>query len=224
MTIIYDGKNLAGLCGKLSLDELAILSSRAQPQAKEAIYYMEKDQDPQMIKDFPPGWAVEMEAFDESLPLDYKDRIFTRDFKKPPLLGKICLWGSFDGVESLCKYLASSSRISFGISGDSHRVQRLREISKNRADHFDGQPLHMVLGMGEISDTHLYLWDGSLDELYRLREYYEELPRYHYMVQRGYLGKSFQEQAVIHGRYLGRISKKGWKWEWKKIIEIISSE
>ncbi|NLY35613.1 MAG: hypothetical protein GX046_00105 [Tissierellia bacterium] len=224
MVIIYDGKNLAGLCSKLSGKEVAILSSGATPSPQSAIYYMEKEEDQDKIKDFPRGWAVEMENFKEGLVLDYPERIFTKNFEMPQLLGKIHVCGSFEGLASLCKYLVKNTRIALGLSGEDHRIKRLKEVTDNRADSFTGQPLHLHFGHGKISERHLYLWDGSLEELYLLRERFEELPRYHYLVQRGYFGKSFLEQGIIHGRFLGRISKKGLGNEWKKILVMISAD
>lgn len=224
MTIIYDGKNLASLCAKLSVEEVAILSSSASPRPPRAIYYMEKDQDPEKIKDFPPGWAVEMQSYKEAYPLDYPDRIFTKNFDMPSLLGKIHVCGSFEAVASLCRYLLKTTRISFGLSGEDHRLESLKEITGGRAHSFTNQPLHISLERGEIGQRHLYLWDGSMEELYRLRESFEELPRYHYLLQRGFFGKSFLDQAIIHGRYLGRISKRGSKREWAKILQMISAD
>lgn len=224
MTIIYDGKNLVNLCSKLTGDEVAILSPLATPSPERAIYYLEKNQDLEKIKDLPQGWAVEIEDFKDRFILDYPERIFTKNFEMPVLLGKVNVCGSYEGVASLCRYLIKNTRISFGLSGDNHRIQRLKEGTKGRADKFSGQPLHLELGKGEIGDRHLYLWDGSLEELYQLRESFEELPRYHYLIQRGYFGKSFLEQGIIHGRYLGRISKKGLKREWKKILIMISAD
>lgn len=224
MTIIYDGKNMAHLCAKLPGDEAAILSSDAFPLPGEAIYYMEKDQDPQRIRDLPLGWAIEMERYDESFSQEYPERIFTRNFERPILLGKIHLCGSFEAISSLCRYLARHTRIHFGLTTDAHRLEMLRKITKNKGDVYTHQPLHLVLGRGDVGERHLYLWDGSMEELYQLREAFEELPRYHYLVQRGLLGKSFHEQNLLHGRFLGRISKRGSRREWTKILHMISTD
>ncbi len=224
MVIIYDGDKLAEVVLKVSQPELTILQSQARPRPEEAIVYIEKEMDVSIIKEFPPSWAVELEKFDEKYLADFPERIFTRDFKRPKLLGKIYVQGSFKGLNSLCNYLLRKTRLSFGISGDVHRLEKLEELSGGRIKKYINQPLNISLGPGQPEERHLYIWDGSLEELYRLRQTYEELPRYHYILQWGFLGKSFHNQRIIHGRYLGRISRWGFGFEWKRIIKILANQ
>lgn len=221
MVIIYDGNNLVKLLAGLRKDGLAVLSSQAEPRPQEAIYFLERGQDPDIIKDLPLGWKVEVEDFKLELLDKYKDRIFTKDFETPRPLGCFHIQGSTKGILSLCNYLLSSTRIPFGISGDTYRCTRLKELGQGRIGYYEGQPLHLILDQGGDFDRQLIIWEGSPDELYELRQNYEELPRHHYLVQRGFLARSFHAQRIIHGRYLGRISKRGFNFEWRKILALL---
>lgn len=223
MVIIYDGKNLSALVARLEVKEVAILQSGVSPKPERAIVYMEKEMDLSSLSRFPPGWAIELESFQESVLESYPDRVFTRDFRWPVPLGEIYIQGSFKGLYSLCRYLLNNTRISFGVSGDVHRIEKLRELSRGRIGSYDGQPLHLILGQGQEESRQLYIWDGSLEELYRLRERFEELPRFHYLLQWGYLGRSFHSQRIIHGRYLGRISRRGFSFEWKRLLKVLAN-
>ncbi|NLY72436.1 MAG: hypothetical protein GX079_01910 [Tissierellia bacterium] len=221
MVIIYDGNNLVKLVAELKQDGLAVLTSQAEPRPEEAIYYMEKGQSPDLIKDLPTSWKIEIEDFNVELLDRYRDRVFTKDFVTPRPLGSLYVQGSTRGIFSLCTFLLSATRISFGISGDSYRCTMLKEMGQGRIRDYEGQPLHLILGQAGDLERQLIIWDGSKEELYELRQNYEELPRHHYLVQRGFGARSFHSQRIIHGRYLGRISKKGFNFEWRKILSLL---
>ena len=218
MTIIYDGKNLGKLCSKLAGKEVAIYSRDARLLPEEGIYYLEKEQEDSLLKELPHGWVVEMEKFRRELLLEHPSRIFTKNFQLPPLRGELYLNGRIEAISSLCHFLIKHYRYCIGLSGEDFRLENLKVKTKGRADHYKDQPLHLHLGLGPKEMPHLHLWDGSLEEIYRLREHYEELPRFHAVIKWGMRGKSFYEQEEVQGRYLGSVSKRGYSFQWRKVI------
>lgn len=218
MIIIYEGKSLEKLCSKLRGKEVAFMTRSAHPQPEEAIYYLEKNQELDIIRSLPQGWAIEMEKFHQKLLLEYPERVFTKNFQLPELLGDFYVSGRIEAIQSLCRYLLHEYRYSIGLSGRGFRLELLKEKTKGRVDEYCGQPLHLHLGYGPREKPHLHLWDGSLEEAHRLKEEYDELPRNHAVLQWGLRGKNFYELDFIQGRYLGKICRRGFYYQWRKAL------
>ena len=218
MIIIYEGKNLEKLCSKLRGKEGAIMTREAYPQPEEAIYYLEKHEDRDIIRSLPRGWAIEMEKFSPKILLEYPERVFTKNFFLPEFLGDLYVSGRIEAIQSLCRYLLHEYRYCIGLSGRGFRLELLKEKTKGRAGEYRGQPLHLHLGYGPREKVHLHLWDGRLEEAHRLKEEYDELPRNHAVLQWGLRGKNFYELDFIQGRYLGKVSKRGYSFQWRKAL------